>query len=60
MLNTTRKLLDTETKNISSLRTERRTQQIENEDPWAAFSRLVLTRTQQPSHLRTHVMIIKF
>ena len=37
-LNTTRKLLDPETKNLSSIWTEPRTQQIENEDPHAAFS----------------------
>ena len=39
MLNTTKKLLDLETKNLSSVRTEPRTQQIENEDSHAAFSR---------------------
>ena len=30
--------MDPETKNLSSVRTEPRTQQIENEDPCAAFS----------------------
>ena len=33
------KNLDPETKNIGSTQTEPRTQQIENEDPYAAFSR---------------------
>ena len=51
-----RKLLDPETKNLSSIRTEPRTQQIENEDPHTAFSHSFLPRPQQPSHLRTHVI----
>ena len=38
-LKTTRKLLDPGTKNLNSVRTERRTWQIENEDPRTAFSR---------------------
>ena len=56
MPNTMRKLLDPETKNLSSIRTEPRTQQIENEDPHTAFSHSFLPRPQQPSHLRTHVI----
>ena len=51
-----RKLLDPETKNLSTLWTEPRTQQIENEDPRAAFSLLFLPTPQQPSYLRTHMM----
>ena len=51
-----RKILDTEIKNLSSLRTEPTTQQIENKDLHAAFSRLFLLRPQQPSHLRTLMM----
>ena len=54
-LNTTRKLLDPETKNLSFVRTEPRTQQIENEDPRAAFSRSFLPRQQQPYRLRTQM-----
>ena len=38
MLKTTQKLLDPETKNFSSIWTEHKTQQIENEGPRAAFS----------------------
>ena len=58
MLNKTGKLLDPENKNLSSVRTEprNRTQQIENEDPRAAFSRSLLPRPQQSSHLRTQMM----
>ena len=51
-----RKILDTEIKNLSSLRTEPTTQLIENKDLHAAFSRLFLLRPQQPSHLRTLMM----
>ena len=51
-----RKILDTEIKNLSSLRTEPTTQQIENKDLHAAFSRLFLLRPQQPTHLRTLMM----
>ena len=51
-----RKILDTEIKNLISLRTEPTTQQIENKDLHAAFSRLFLLRPQQPSHLRTLMM----
>ena len=50
-LNTTQKLLDQETKN--SIRTEHKTQQIENEGPPAAFSFSILPRPKHPSHLRT-------
>ena len=35
MLNTTKKLLDPETKNLNSVQTEPRTQNIEKEDPCA-------------------------
>ena len=56
MPNTTRKLLDPETKNLRSIWTEPRTQHIENEDVRAAFSRSFLPRPQQPSHLRTKMM----
>ena len=55
-LNTTGKSLDPETKNISSVRTEPRSQQIENEDPRAAFSRSFLPRPKQSSHIRTQMM----
>ena len=51
-----RKLLDPETKNLSSVPTEPRTQQIENEGHRAAFSRSFLPRLQQPSHLRTRMI----
>ena len=53
-LNTTKKLLNTETKSLSSIRTEPRTQEIENDDPRAAFSQILfLSRPNQSSHLRT-------
>ena len=55
-LNTTRKLLDPETKILSFVWTEPRTQQAENEDPRAVFSISVLARPMQPSHLRTQMM----
>ena len=55
-LNTTRKLLDPETENFSSVRTEPRTQQKDNEGPRAAFARSFLPRQQQPSHLRTQMI----
>ena len=51
-----RKLLDPETKNLSSVRTEPITQEIESEDPRAAFSRSFLPRPLQLSHLRTQMM----
>ena len=57
MLNTTRKLLDLETKNLISIQTKTRTQQIENEDPVAVFSHSFLPRLQRPSHLRTQMML---
>ena len=44
------KLQDAETKNLSSIQTEPRTQQIENEDFHVALSRSFLPR--QPGHLR--------
>ena len=50
------KLLDPETKNLSSVRTEPKTQQIENEDHHAAFSISFLPRPKQPSHLRSQMM----
>ena len=49
-------LLDPENKNLSSVRTEQKTQQIENEGPSAAFSILFLPRPKQPSHLGTQMM----
>ena len=52
-LNKTRKRRDPESKTLSSVRTELRTQEIENEDPSAVFSCSLLPRRQQPSHLRT-------
>ena len=51
MLDTTIKLLDPKTKNLISVRCEPRTQQIENENPHAAFS-----CSQLLSHLRTLMM----
>ena len=51
-----RKLLNSETKYLSSVWTEPRTQQIENEDSQAFFSRLFLPRPQQSSQLRTQMM----
>ena len=47
-----RKLQDTETKNLGSIQTEPRTQQIENEDFQVALSRSFLPRPPQPGHLR--------
>ena len=41
---------------FSSVRTEPRTQQIENENPCTAFLCSFLPRPQQPSHLRTQMM----
>ena len=41
---------------FSSVWTELRAQQIENEDPCAAFFRSLLPRPQQPSHIRTPMM----
>ena len=51
-----KKLLDPETTNLSSLRTDPRTQQIKNEDPRAAFSISASPRPKHPSHLRTKMM----
>ena len=51
-----RKLQDPETKNLSSARTDPRTQQIENEDPRAAFSPSFLPRQEQPRQVRTQIM----
>ena len=61
-----RKLWDTETKNLSSIQAEPRTQQIENEDFRVTLSRSFLPRPPQPGHLRIpkstwrHVTINKF
>ena len=52
MLNTMRKLLNTEAKNFSSIQTEPKTQQIENEDFGVALSRSFLPRPLLPGHLR--------
>ena len=52
-LNTKRKLLVPETKNLSFLQTKPRTQQRENEEPRTAFSRSLLPRPQQSNYLKT-------